>query len=370
MSHLFSSFQLGPVKLSNRIAVSPMCQYSADDGVASDWHLQHLIQLGYSGAGLVVVEATGVERRGRITHQCLGLYSDACEAALGRVLAAARRFAGPDTRFGIQLAHAGRKASVYRPWDERKGLLAPEDDPWPTVSASAIPFDAGWPVPEALSEDGMERVREAFANSARRAVRIGFEVVELHAAHGYLMHQFLSPIANRRQDSYGGSLENRMRFPLAVARAVRAAIPSHVAMGARITGTDWLEGGWTVEDAVVFARALRGEGVDFVCVSSGGISPSVSIPAGPGYQVPFAAQIRKEAGIATRAVGMIVKPEQAEEIIASGKADMVALARAFLDDPRWVWHAAEKLGGSVHYPPQYARASRSLWPGAALLRPL
>ena len=370
MSQLFSPFQIGPVTLLNRIGVSPMCQYSADDGVASDWHLQHLIQLGYSGASLVMVEATGVERRGRITHRCLGLYSNACEAALSRVLAAARRFGGPDVRFGIQLAHAGRKASVYRPWDERKGPLEPADDPWPTVSASPIPFDAGWPAPVTLDEEGMERVRDAFVASARRAVRIGFDAVELHSAHGYLLHQFLSPISNQRQDSYGGSLENRMRFPLTVAAAVRAAIPNHVALGARITGTDWLQGGWTVDDAVAFARGLRQEGLDYVCVSSGGISPGVSIPVEPGYQIPLAAKVRKEAGIATQAVGLIVKPEHAEEIIASDKADMIALARAFLDDPRWVWHAAEKLEGSIHYPPQYARASRSLWPGAALLRPL
>ncbi|MGH9437224.1 MAG: NADH:flavin oxidoreductase/NADH oxidase [Terriglobia bacterium] len=369
MSQLFSAFQLGPVKLSNRIVVSPMCQYSADDGVAADWHLQHLAQFGYSGASLVMAEATGVERRGRITHQCLGLYSDDCEAALSRIFAAARRFAGPNVRFGIQLAHAGRKASVYRPWGDRKGPLASGDDPWQTVSASPIPFDAGWPAPDALGEAGMERIRDVFASSAGRAVRIGLEVVELHAAHGYLLHQFLSPISNQRRDSYGGSLENRMRFPLAIAAAVRAVIPRHVALGARITGTDWIEGGWIIEDAVAFARALREEGLDYVCVSSGGISPAVSIPVEPGYQVPLAARVRKETGIATQSVGMIFKPEQAEEIIASGKADLVALARALLDDPRWPWHAAEKLGGSVHYPPQYERASSSLWPGAALLRP-
>ncbi|MGH9356340.1 MAG: NADH:flavin oxidoreductase/NADH oxidase [Terriglobia bacterium] len=369
MSHLFSPFQLGPVRLSNRIIVSPMCQYSADDGVASDWHLQHLIQLGYSGAGLVMVEATGVERRGRITHQCLGLYSEPCEAALSRVLAAARRFTSADARFGIQLAHAGRKASVYRPWDERHGPLGPGDDPWPAVGPSPAAFDPAWPVPEALDEDGLERIREAFASSAKRAVRIGFDAIELHAAHGYLLHEFLSPVANQRTDSYGGSLENRMRFPLAVARAVRGATPSRVALGVRITGADWLPGGWTIEDAVAFVRALREEGTDFVCVSSGGISPAVAIPVEPGYQVPFAAKVRHETGIATQAVGMILKPEQAEEIIASGKADMVTLARTFLDDPRWVWHAAERLGGSVYYPPQYARASRSAWPGAALLRP-
>jgi 2,4-dienoyl-CoA reductase-like NADH-dependent reductase (Old Yellow Enzyme family) len=368
MSLLFTPLKLGPVELSNRVVVSPMCQYSANDGVAGDWHLQHLTQFGYSGAGLVMVEATAVERRGRIAHGCLGLYSEPCESALARVISMARRFAEP-ARFGIQLAHAGRKASAQRPW-EGGGYLGTEEDPWPTVAPSAIPYDAGWEAPEMLDERGMERILNAFVDAALRATRIGFEIVELHAAHGYLLHEFLSPIANRRTDSCGGTPENRMRFPLAVARAVRSALPPDISLGARITGTDWLEGGVTVADAVMFARALRSMGLDYVCVSSGGIAPSVRIPVAPGFQAPLASRVKKEASIATRAVGMILTPGQAEEILSSGQADMVCMARAFLDNPRWVWHAAERLGASVPYPPQYARAQRALWPGAAILRPL
>ncbi len=368
MSLLFTPLKLGPAELSNRIVVSPMCQYSANDGVAGDWHLQHLTHLGYSGAGLVMVEATAVERPGRITHGCLGLYSEPCESALTRVIGMARRFAG-SARFGIQLAHAGRKASAQRPW-EGGGRLGAAEDPWQTTAPSAVPYGEGWPAPETLDEKGMERILEAFVHAALRAARIGFEIVELHNAHGYLLHEFLSPIANRRTDSYGGTLENRMRFPLDVARAVRSALPADTALGARITGTDWMDGGFDIDDAVAFARELRSVGLDYACVSSGGIDPSVRLPVAPGFQVPLAARVRKEAGIATRAVGMILTPHQAEEILQSGQADMICMARAFLDNPRWVWHAAEHLGASVPYPPQYARAQRALWPGAALLRPL
>jgi 2,4-dienoyl-CoA reductase-like NADH-dependent reductase (Old Yellow Enzyme family) len=359
-SQLFAPLNLGRLELPNRIVIAPMCQYSAEDGSATDWHLQHLTALGFSGAGLVMVEATAVERRGRISHGCLGLYSDGNEAALSRALAAARRYAGP-TRFGIQLAHAGRKASTPLPWAGKQGSLAAEDDPWPTIAPSALPFDKGWATPAALDEDGLAAVIAAFVDAAHRALRLGFDVVELHGAHGYLMHEFLSPISNRRTDRYGGDLANRMRFPLEIARAVRDVLPTSMALGARITGTDWVEGGWTVEDAVVFARELRDLGLDYVCVSSGGIAPKAAIPVGPGYQVPLAAQVKAEAKIATRAVGMISQPEQAEEIVASGKADMVALARAFLDDPRWGWHAADRLGGTVHCPPQYQRARPPAW---------
>jgi 2,4-dienoyl-CoA reductase-like NADH-dependent reductase (Old Yellow Enzyme family) len=369
MSMLFTPLRLGSMELSNRVVLSPMCQYSADDGVAGDWHLQHLIQYGYSGVGLVTLEATAVERRGRITHGCLGLYSDSCEAALSRMIGAARRFGGP-TRFGIQLAHAGRKASAHRPWEEKGGPLGLGQDPWQAVAPSALPFSAGWPVPEELDGEGMERILNAFVAAALRAGRIGFEVVELHAAHGYLLHEFLSPIANQRTDSYGGSLENRMRFPLAVVRAVRAALPEDVALGVRITGTDWIDGGWTPDDAVALARELRSLGAAYVCVSSGGIIHPIRIPVVPGYNVPFAERVKKETGVAVRTVGMIIKPDQAENIIASGQADMVCMARAFLDDPRWVWHAAEALGADAYYPPQYEGARRSAWPGAALLRPL
>ena len=369
MSQLFTPLQLGPLELPNRIVVSPMCQYSADDGVPGDWHLYHLMQLGCSGAGLVMVEATAVERRGRITHGCLGLYSDASEAAIGRVMSAVRRFAGP-ARFGIQLAHAGRKASSNRPWEDGGRPLAAGEDSWPVVGPSSIPYFDGWPVPEALDKEGMQRILTAFAYAARRAARIGFEVVEIHVAHGYLLHEFLSPIANRRTDSYGGNLEKRMRFPLEVVSVVREALPKGIIFGARITGTDWLEGGLTLDDAVVFANELRSLGTGYACVSSGGITQSVKVPVEPGYQVPLAERVKKESGIATRAVGMIFTPEQAEDIIRSGKADMVCMARAFLDNPRWVWHASEMLGASIQYPPQYARAQRSVWPAAEILRPV
>lgn len=367
MSTLFSPLEIGPLQLSNRIAVAPMCQYSADDGSATDWHLQHLMQLAYSGAGLVMVEATGVERRGRITHGCLGLYSDANEAALDRVLRAARRVALPGTAFGIQLAHAGRKASAQRPWEGGQALTS-EQDPWQTVAPSALRFDEGWHTPDALDDTGLQRIEDAFVQAAQRAVRLGFDLIELHCAHGYLMHEFLSPLANQRHDEYGGSLENRMRFPLRVARAVRAAVPQQVALGARITGTDWVEGGFSVEDAARFASELRDIGIQYVDVSSGGVVPHVKIPTGPGYQVPLAEYVRQHSGLVTRAVGMIVAPEQAEAIVADGKADQVALARAFLDDPRWGWHAAEALDVTLPLPPQYERAGAALWAGAKLLR--
>jgi 2,4-dienoyl-CoA reductase-like NADH-dependent reductase (Old Yellow Enzyme family) len=368
VTHLFSPLSLGPIQLPNRIAVSPMCQYSASDGSASDWHLQHLMQLAIGRAGMVVVEATAVERSGRISHGCLGLYSDANEAALARVLDPARRVAAAGTAFAIQLAHAGRKASCQAPFQGGKPLPRGED-PWPTVAPSAVPFADGWHVPEALDAKGLERIVGAFRQAAVRAVRLGFDAIELHGAHGYLLHEFLSPVSNKRSDAYGGSAENRMRLPLEVMQAVRAVVPHTIALGARITGSDWADGGLTADGAVAFAKALKGIGTDYVCVSSGGNIAAARIPLAPGYQVPFAAKVKAATGIATRAVGLIATPEQAEAIIAEGKADFVALARAFLDDARWVWHAAERLGAEISYPPQYARVSRAIWPGAALVRP-
>jgi len=366
--HLFTPLPLGPIDLPNRIAVSPMCQYSASDGTATDWHLQHLMQMALSRAGMVVVEATAVERAGRITHGCLGLYSDANEAAIARVLDAARRVAAPGTRFAIQLAHAGRKASCRRPWEGGQPLTAGED-PWATFGPSDFPFAEGGPVPVALDEKGLARVRDAFCHAADRAVRLGFDAIELHMAHGYLLHSFVSPLSNRRRDGYGGSPRNRMRFPIEVVRALRARIPRTLAMGARITGTDWADGGLTPDDAAAFAAELKAAGLDYVCVSGGGAVPHVKIPVGPGYQVPMAAKVRAGSGLATRAVGMILEPAQAEAIVASGQADFVALARALLDDPRWVWHAAERLGASIAYPPPYARVAPAGWPGAAIVRP-
>ncbi len=359
---LFAPLALGPVELPNRIAVAPMCQYSAADGCAGDWHLQHWCTLGMSGAGLVMVEASGVERRGRITHGCLGLYSDDCEASIARALAVARRVAGP-AKFGIQLAHAGRKASSQLPWDGG-GALPAHQDSWPTVSASVLPFDAGWHLPQALDADGLAHVVDAFAAAAHRAVRIGFDVIELHSAHGYLLHQFLSPLSNRRDDDYGGPLANRMRFPLRVLAAVREAVPAGTALGMRISATDWVEGGWNEHDSISLLSAAKGLGLDYVCVSSAGITARADIPLGPGYQVPAAERIRRETGLLTRAVGLITSPRQAEAIVAEGRADQVALARAFLDDPRWGWHAADALGAEVTYPPQYARARLASWRAA------
>src|SRR5262245_31957286 len=332
MSALFSPIRLADLTLANRIVVSPMCQYSAHDGVASDWHLTHLGMLANSGAGLVVAEMTDVERDGRISHGCLGLYSDACEAALERVVAHCHRIG--TAKIGVQLAHAGRKGSARMPWEGRDlGTAAP--DPWQTIAPSAIPFGDGWATPRAMTHDDIEQVRKAFAAAAKRAVRIGFDAIELHMAHGYLLHSFVSPLSNRRNDEYGGTLEGRMRFPLEVARAVRAEVPRVTPVGARITGTDWVDGGLTGEDAVVFARALKAEGFDFVDVSSGAITAEAQRAPTPGFNVPFAEKVRREAGIATRTVGLIATPKQAEAIVAEGRADMVALARAFLDNPHW-----------------------------------
>ncbi|HMO28847.1 NADH:flavin oxidoreductase/NADH oxidase [Enterovirga sp.] len=361
MSQLFSSIRLGPLDLPNRITIAPMCQYSAIHGDATDWHLVHLGSLAMSGAALLVVEATGVEAIGRITHGCLGLYNDDNEAALTRVLGFCRRHGS--AKLGIQLAHAGRKASSQAPWEGGRSL-GPDGDPWPTVSASAVPFAPDWHVPAAASEADLDRIVAAFAAAARRAVHLGFDLIEVHAAHGYLLHQFLSPVSNRRQDEYGGSLENRMRFPLRVFEAVRAAAPG-LAVGARITGFDWIEGGITVDEAVAFASELEARGCDFVDVSSGGISLEAKIAIGPGYQIPFAAEVRRRTGLPVMGVGLIVTPGQAEGIVASGEADMVALARTALDDPHWPWHAAQALGAEVSRPPQYARAAPALWPGAA-----
>jgi 2,4-dienoyl-CoA reductase-like NADH-dependent reductase (Old Yellow Enzyme family) len=364
-SPLFTPLSLRDLTLPNRIVVSPMCQYSAEEGSANDWHLLHLGSLSVSGAGLLMIEATAVAPEGRITHGCLGLYNEANEAALARVVAACRRFG--NTPLGIQLAHAGRKASAMRPWEGIRALTAAEGA-WSTLAPSAVPLDDGWPVPQAMSEAAIDGVIDAFVTAARRAARLGLDVLELHCAHGYLLHEFLSPIANRRDDHWGGSLENRLRLPLTVTRAVREVWPSQRPLGARITGTDWLAGGCTIEEAVTLARRLGEAGCDYVCVSSGGIVPKAPIPVAPGYQLELAQRVRRESGLRTRAVGLLAEARQVEAVIASGQADMVAMARAFLDDPHWPWHAAEALGGDATYPPQYARSRRDLWPGAQLVR--
>jgi NADPH2 dehydrogenase len=365
MSALFSPFKLGQLELANRIVVSPMCQYSADDGCANDWHMSHLGMLANCGAGLVIVEATHVERHGRITHGCTGLYSDDNEAAMARVIAHCRRIG--TAKLGIQIAHAGRKASAQRPW-EGGGPLKPEADPWPTIAPSAIRFGEGWPVPREATLDDIARVWRAFVDSARRAVRIGFDVIELHYAHGYLAHSFMSPISNKRTDQYGGSLENRMRFGREIAQAVRAVVPKDIPLGVRVSGCDWrdADGGITAADTVTYAKALKADGIDFIDVSSGGVTADTRNPTTPGYNVPISEKIKREADMATCVVGLIVTPKQAEEVVSQGKADMVAMARAILDDPRWGWHAAMALGDEVPRVKQYQRVAPKTWPGAAM----
>ncbi|MEQ1939012.1 NADH:flavin oxidoreductase/NADH oxidase [Mesorhizobium sp. CN5-321] len=362
---LFQPITLDGLTFPNRLAVAPMCQYSADDGSATDWHLQQWMSYAMSGAGIVTVEMTDVERHGRISHGCLGLYSDHNEAAAKRALDAARRVAPAGTKFGTQLAHAGRKASCQRPW-EGGGPLKADQDPWQTVSASAIPYDEGWHTPRALEEDEIHRLIDRFAEAARRAERAGFDFIELHAAHGYLIFQFLSPLSNRRTDRWGGSLENRMRFAVEIARAVKKAVPG-LMLGARLSVKEWVDGGFDVDEAVEVAKALKKEGVAYICASSGGNSPHQKLPSGPGYQVDLAEAIRKGADIPTRAVGLITEPQQAEAVLAEGRADMVALARAFLADPRWGWRAAAALGAPIHAAPQLARSVTTMehWEKAA-----
>ncbi|MBO9329212.1 oxidoreductase [Achromobacter xylosoxidans] len=353
MSLLFSPAAIGNLELANRIVIAPMCQYSAEQGRAVDWHMIHLGHLALSGAGLMFIEATAVEPEGRISPGDLGLWSDDTEAALGRVVAAVRRHS--PIRLGIQLGHAGLKASSEAPWNGGQ-LVAPEAGGWQPWAPSALPHGAAEPAPRVLDQAGLARVREAFVDSARRALRLGLDAIELHAAHGYLLHQFLSPLANRRDDAYGGSLENRMRFPLEVFQAVREITPRNVALGVRVSATDWVEGGWDLEQTLAFAQQLKARGCEFIDVSSGGVSPQQKIPVGPNYQVPFAEQIKRQVGMPTIAVGMITEAQQAEDILAQGQADMVALARGMLYDPRWPWHAAAQLGGQVAAPHQYWRS--------------
>jgi 2,4-dienoyl-CoA reductase-like NADH-dependent reductase (Old Yellow Enzyme family) len=356
MSALFTPIKLRDLKLANRIMVAPMCQYSSVDGEANDWHFTHINSLALSGAAIFCIEATAVEAIGRITPGCLGLYNDATEAALRPILASVRKRS--KAKVMIQLAHAGRKASSHTPWDGGQ-LISVTEGGWRAEGPSAIPHKQGETPPLAFDAAGLARVRDAFVMAAKRAERLGIDAIEVHSAHGYLLHQFLSPIANQRTDQYGGSLQNRMRFPLEVFDAVRAAFPHDKPVGIRVSCTDWVEGGWDLPQTIEFAQALKGHGVDWIDASSGGVSPLQKIPLGPGYQVPFAQAIREATGLVTIAVGLITEARQAEEIVASGKADMVALARAMLYDPRWGWHAAAELGGEVFAPPQYWRSQPS-----------
>ena len=362
MTALFSPLDIGPLTLANRIVVAPMCQYSAVDGLPQPFHVQHLGRLALSGAGLLIIEATAVTPDGRISWADLGLWSEAHELALSRLVADIRTYSS--IPIGIQLGHAGRKASTNPPWIERGGP-APPSRAWVTVSASNKPFADTWPAPRALDEDGLRHVIESFAAAARRADRAGFDVLELHAAHGYLLSQFLSPLVNQRDDRFGGSLENRMRFPLMVADAVRNAWPIRKALGVRFNGTDWLDGGISVEEAALFGQCMHEAGFDYLHVSSGGNDPKVRIPgATPGYQVPLAETVKRKSPEAkVLAVGMIVDPHHAQDIVQSGAADAVGIGRAMLDDVNWPHHAAMTLGGVAELPPQYARVASNAWPG-------
>jgi 2,4-dienoyl-CoA reductase-like NADH-dependent reductase (Old Yellow Enzyme family) len=356
MSTLFSPIQLRDLKLSNRIMVAPMCQYSAVDGSATDWHFTHINSLALSGAAMFCIEATGVEAIGRITPGCLGLYSDANEAALKPIIASVRKHS--KAAIAMQLAHAGRKASSHTPWDG--GQLIPiAEGGWLPEGPSALPHKAEEVPPLALDAAGLKRIVDAFVASAKRAERLGLDALEVHSAHGYLLHQFLSPISNQRADQYGGSLQNRIRFPLEVFEAVRATFPQNKPVGLRVSATDWIEGGWDIHQTIEYAKELKKRHVDWIDVSSGGVSPLQKIPLGPGYQVPLAQAVKEATGVVTMAVGLITEARQAEEIVASGKADMVALARGMLYDPRWGWHAAAELGGEVTAPPQYWRSQPS-----------
>ncbi|SNS91723.1 2,4-dienoyl-CoA reductase [Noviherbaspirillum humi] len=354
MSHLFQPLPIGKLQLANRIIIAPMCQYSADDGCATDWHMIHLGHLALSGAGLMILEATAVSPEGRISPDDLGLYSDANEEALKRVLAAIRRYSPMPV--SVQLGHAGRKASSRAPWEGGAQIRPDEPRGWKTLAPSPVPHSESEDAPLALDRAGMDKVRDDFVGAARRAVRLGLDGIEIHAAHGYLLHQFLSPLANKRDDEYGGSLENRMRFPLEVFDAVRAAVPADLPVWVRVSATDWVPNGWDIEGTIAFSHALKQRGCAAMHVSTGGLSPAQAIKLGPGYQVPYAQRVKAEVGLPTIAVGLITEPQQAEAIIANNEADAVSLARAMLYDPRWPWHAAAELGAHVNAPKQYWRS--------------
>jgi 2,4-dienoyl-CoA reductase-like NADH-dependent reductase (Old Yellow Enzyme family) len=351
---LFEPLTIGNLTLDNRIVIAPMCQYSAVDGRMTDWHLIHLGQLALSGAALLTVEATAVTPDGRISYGDVGLYSDETEEAMARTLESVRRWS--DMPIAIQLGHAGRKASTDLPWNGGRQIAPGEPNGWQTVAPSAVPFATGEHPPEALDDEGLERIRTAFADAARRAARIGIDAVQIHGAHGYLLHEFLSPLSNRRTDRYGGSLENRLAFPLEVFDAVRQAFPAERPVTMRVSGTDWVQGGWDVEQTAAFAQALEARGCAAIHVSSGGLTPDARIAVGPGYQVPLARRIKAATTMPVVAVGMITGFDQAEAIIGTGDADLIALARGILYDPRWPWHAAAHFGAKARAPVQYMRS--------------
>ena len=353
MAHLFESLQLRDVKLHNRIGIPPMCQYSADEGVAADWHFVHYGSRAVGGAALMILEATAVAPEGRISPGDLGLWQDGQVEGLARIAEFARR---QGCIAAVQLAHAGRKASVGLGWQAQQ-VLAAADGGWPVVGPSAIPFGEGYACPQALDQAGIDRVIEQFAAAARRAREAGFQVVEIHAAHGYLLHQFLSPLSNQRNDAYGGSFANRTRLVRQVVEAVRCEWPQSLPLLIRLSATDWLDGGWNADETVALCRTLKDLGVDLIDVSTGGLLPTAKIPAGPGFQTEFAARVRHEAGVPTAAVGLITSPAQADHIVRSGQADMVLLGREMLRDPYWPLHAAQALGQAAPWPQQYLRAA-------------
>jgi 2,4-dienoyl-CoA reductase-like NADH-dependent reductase (Old Yellow Enzyme family) len=351
---LFTATKVGGLPLDNRIVIAPMCQYSAVDGCTTDWHQIHLGHLALSGAALLTIEATAVVPEGRITYGDVGLYDDATEAALAKTLESVRRWS--DMPIAIQLAHAGRKASCDLPWNGGAQIGPDALNGWQTEAPSAVAFQPHENAPTALDRAGLDRIRDAFVAAAKRAARLGIDAVQLHGAHGYLLHEFLSPLSNKREDEYGGSLENRMRFPLEVFDAVRAAFPADRPVTMRVSGSDWVEGGWDAEQTVAFSQALEAHGCDAIHVSSGGNSPDQQIPVGPSYQVPLARAVKQAVSIPVVAVGLITDYDQAEAIVGTGDADMIALARTILYDPRWPWHAAAHLGGRVKAPDQYLRS--------------
>jgi 2,4-dienoyl-CoA reductase-like NADH-dependent reductase (Old Yellow Enzyme family) len=360
MSALFTPLRVGDLELSNRIVIAPMCQYSAVEGCMTDWHLIHLGHLALSGAALLTIEATAVLPEGRISYADVGLWNDTTEAAVAHTLDSVRRWS--DMPVAIQLAHAGRKASTEVPWQGGAQISPDAANGWQTVAPSALPHQADEHPPVVLDRDGLARVREAFVAAARRAARLGMDAVQLHGAHGYLLHQFLSPLANRRDDEYGGSLENRMRFPLEVFDAVRAAFPAERPVTMRVSGTDWVEGGWDIDQTIVFAQALEAHGCAAIHISSGGLDPAQRIPLGPSYQVPLARAVKAATRMPVIAVGLITEFEQAEAIVGTGDADLIALARTILYNPRWPWHAAAHLGAHVKGPYQYLRSQPRQYP--------
>ncbi len=357
-SQLFSPITLRSLTLANRVVIPPLCQYSSDNGSATDWHMQHLPAFAISGAGLVVFEMTDVEPIGRITPYCAGLWSDENEKALARVIASCRKYG--QAKLGIQIAHAGRKASTVEPWKGGK-FLPPDQGGWQTIAPSAIAFGEGYATPRAMVREDFARVLDGFVSATRRAARLGFDACEMHGAHGYLLSSFFSPLSNRRDDEYGGSLENRMRFPLQVFRAMREVWPADKPLGVRLSCVDWVDGGTTIEDTVAFAKALKEAGCDFICCSSGGIVAAVPPLIRANYQVQFAERIRRETGVPTRAVGMIFTGRQAEAIVAKGEADMVAVGRGYIDDPRWAWHAGDELGVAAPFASQAHTARHPNW---------